>query len=109
VPWSPAVTAYRQKEDDVPTRRSMKEKLVDGEGPLSRVPPFVAFLVVAAVFVVGILIGGGVGALLLGVLAAGIATLLAVTWRALSPSERAGRVFILAVLVAVAVSVLLAK
>lgn len=87
----------------------MKAKLIEGDGPLSRVPPFAVFLLVAAVFVVGILIGGAVGALLLGVLAAGVAVLLAVTWQALSSSERAGRVFILAVLVAVAVSVLLTK
>jgi predicted neutral ceramidase superfamily lipid hydrolase len=87
----------------------MKAKLIDGDGPLSRVPPFAVFLLVAAVFVVGILIGGGLGALLLGLLAAGIAVLLAVTWQALSPSERVGRVFVLAVLAAVAVSVLLTK
>jgi hypothetical protein len=87
----------------------MKAKLVEGDGPLSRVPPFAVFLLVVAVFVVGILIGGSVGALLLGVLAAGVAVLLAVTWQALSSSERAGRVLVLAVLVAVAVSVLLTK
>lgn len=87
----------------------MKAKLLDGDGPLSRVPPVAVFLLVAAVFVVGIVVGGAVGALLLGVLAAGIAVLLAVTWHALSPGERAGRVFILAVLAAVAVSVLLTK
>ncbi|MFC4856548.1 DUF6703 family protein [Actinophytocola glycyrrhizae] len=90
-------------------RRSMKAKLIEGEGPLSRVPPFVVFLLVAAIFVVGILVGGGIGALLLGLLAAGVAVLLAVTWQVLSPSERAGRVFILAVLAVVAVSVLLTK
>jgi hypothetical protein len=87
----------------------MKAKLIEGDGPLSRMPPFAAFLLVAAVFVVGILVGGGLGALLLGALAAGIAVLLAVTWASLSSSERAGRVFILAVLVVVAVSVLLTK
>jgi hypothetical protein len=87
----------------------MKAKLVEGHGPLSRIPPVAVFLLVAAVFVVGILIGGTVGALLMGLLAAGIAVLLAVTWHALSPSERTGRVFVLAVLVAVAVSVLLTK
>ena len=87
----------------------MKAKLLEGDGPLSRVPPVAVFLLVAAVFVVGIVIGGTTGALLLGVLAAGIAVLLAVTWHALSPGERAGRVFILAVLAAVAVSVLLTK
>jgi thiol:disulfide interchange protein len=93
----------------VRARRSLKAKLIEGEGPLAKVPPFAAFLLVAAVFVVAVLVGGAVGALLLGVLAAGLALLLAVTWQALSSSERAGRVFILAVLVAVAVSVLLTK
>lgn len=90
-------------------RRSTKAKLIQGDGPLSRMSPLAAFLLVAVVFVVGVVVGGAVGALLLGLLAAGIAVLLAVTWRVLSPSERVGRVFILAVLVAVAVSVLLTK
>jgi len=90
-------------------RRSTKAKLIEGNGPLARMTPLAAFLLVAVVFVVGILVGGAVGALVLGALAAGIAVLLAVTWRALSPSERVGRVFILAVLAAVAVSVLLTK
>ena len=90
-------------------RRSLKAKLIEGDGPLAKVPPFVAFLLVAAVFVVAVVVGGAAGALLLGLLAAGIAVLLAVTWQSLSPSERTGRVFILAVLVAVAMSVLLAK
>lgn len=90
-------------------RRSTKAKLIEGNGPLARMTPLAAFLLVTVVFVVGILVGGAIGALVLGALAAGIAVLLAVTWRALSPSERVGRVFILAVLVAVAVSVLLTK
>ncbi len=90
-------------------RRSTKAKLIEGNGPLSRMTPLAAFLLVAVVFVVGIWLGGALGALVLGVLAAGIAVLLAVTWRVLSPSERVGRVFILAVLVAVAVSVLMTK
>jgi predicted neutral ceramidase superfamily lipid hydrolase len=93
----------------VRARRSLKSKLVAGDGPLSRVPPFAAFLVVAAVFVVGVLVGGVPGALLLGVLAAGIAVMLAVTWDALAPGQRFGRVLVLAVLVAVAVSVVLVK
>lgn len=90
-------------------RRSTKAKLVAGDGPLSRVPPAAVFLVVAAVFVVGVLVRGLPGAVLLGVLAAGVAVLLAVTWGALAPAQRFGRVFILGVLVAVAVSVVLVK
>jgi hypothetical protein len=93
----------------VRARRSTKAKLIEGNGPLARMTPLAAFLLVAVVFVVGILVGGAIGALVLGALAAGIAVLLAVTWQALSPSDRVGRVFILAVLVAVAVSVLLTK
>jgi hypothetical protein len=86
----------------------MRAPLLSGNGPLARVTPLVAFLVVAAVFAVAVIVGGGTGALLLGGLAAGAAVLLAATWRVLSPGQRAGRVFILVMLAAVAVSVLLA-
>jgi hypothetical protein len=87
----------------------MKAPLLSGNGPLARVTPLVAFLVVAAVFAVGVIVGGGTGALLLGALAVGVAVLLAATWRVLSPGQRVGRVLITAILVAVAISVLLAK
>jgi hypothetical protein len=87
----------------------MKAPLLSGNGPLARVTPLVAFLVVAAVFAVGVIVGGGTGALLLGALAVGVAVLLAATWRVLSPGQRVGRVLIMAILVAVAISVLLAK
>lgn len=90
-------------------KRSMRAKLLSGDGPLARVTPFVAFLVVAAAFTVGVVVGGGVGALLLGALAVGVAVLLATTWQVLSPGQRAGRVLVLAILVAVAISVLLAR
>ena len=89
-------------------KRSMKAPLLSGNGPLARATPLVAFLVVAGVFAVAVIVGGGTGALLLGVLAAGVAVLLAATWGVLSPGQRAGRVFILVVLAAVAISVLLA-
>ena len=55
----------------MPGKRSMKAKLIEGDGPLSRVPPLVVFAVVAAVFVLGVLVRGVPGALLLGLLAAG--------------------------------------
>jgi hypothetical protein len=89
-------------------KRSMRAPLISGNGPLARVTPLVAFLVVAAVFAVGVIVGGGTGALLLGLLAAGVAVLLAVTWGVLTPGQRAGRVLVLVVLGVVAVSVLLA-
>jgi len=88
-------------------KRSMRAPLLSGNGPLARVTPLVAFLVVAAVFAVGVIMGGGTGALLLGALAVGVAVLLAATWRALSPGQRTGRVLVLVVLAAVAISVLL--
>ncbi|OLR95509.1 hypothetical protein BJP25_06605 [Actinokineospora bangkokensis] len=80
--------------------------MLPGSGPLSRVHPALAFLVVAAVFAAGVLVRGPVGAGLLLVLAAGVALLLVGTWRALPPAHRAGRVLVLALLVVVAVSVL---
>jgi predicted neutral ceramidase superfamily lipid hydrolase len=78
--------------------------LLPGNGPLSRVPPVAAFLAVVAVFAIGALIGGAIGALVLGVLALGMAGLLASTWGALSTSQRAVRVFVLLILVAIAVA-----
>ena len=87
----------------------MRAQLLAGDGPLARVPPLVAFLAVAAIFAVGVLVGGGTGALLLGVLAAAVAVLLAATWPVLASGQRVGRVLVLLVLVAVALSVLLAK
>jgi hypothetical protein len=90
----------------VRAKRSLKAKLISGDGPLSRVPPLAAFVVVAAVFVAGVLVRGVPGALLLGVLAAAAAVLLAATWRVLAPTQRFGRVLILAVLIIIAVSVL---
>ncbi|MBC6449623.1 hypothetical protein GPZ80_20895 [Actinokineospora sp. HBU206404] len=65
-----------------------------------------AFLVVIGLFTAGVLVRGVLGAALLGLLAAGVAVLLAATWQALSPGHRFGRVLVLVVLVAVAFSVL---
>jgi|1186.fasta_scaffold26727_3 hypothetical protein len=85
----------------------MRAQLLSGNGPLARVTPLVAFLVVAAVFALGIVIGGGTGAALLGLLAVGVAVLLAATWQVLETGQRVGRVLVLLILVAVALSVLL--
>ncbi|WP_436495377.1 hypothetical protein [Actinokineospora sp. HUAS TT18] len=86
--------------------RSLKAPMLAGSGPLSRVHPLVAFALVAALFAAGVVVGGVVGALLLGVLVVGVAVLLAATWTVLSVGERVGRVLVLGVLVAVAISVL---
>jgi hypothetical protein len=85
----------------------MRAPLLSGNGPLARVSPVVAFLVVAAVFALGIVIGGGTGAALLGLLAVGVAVLLAATWQVLETGQRVGRVLVLLVLVAIAITVLL--
>jgi energy-coupling factor transporter transmembrane protein EcfT len=90
-------------------KRSTKAKLVEGSGPLSRVPPVAVFIVVAAVFVVGVVVRGMLGGVLLGVLAAAIAVLLAVTWGALTSAQRFGRTLILILLIIIAVSVVLVK
>jgi hypothetical protein len=87
-------------------KRPMKARLLPGDGPLARVSPLLAFLVVAAVFVIGVVVRGVTGALLLGLLAAGVAVLLAATWQVLSPAQRFGRVLVLGVVAAIAISVL---
>lgn len=78
-------------------------RMVPGEGPLARVPPVAVFAVVVVVFALGVVVGGVPGAALLGLLALAVATLLTVTWPRLSPAERAVRVLVLGVLVAIAV------
>ncbi|HVK26046.1 MAG TPA: hypothetical protein VM677_32205 [Actinokineospora sp.] len=86
--------------------RSLRAPLLAGRGPLAGVHPLVAFALVAGLFAAGVLVRGVLGAALLGVLAAAVAVLLAATWRVLAPGERVGRVLVLGVLVAVAISVL---
>ncbi|RKT53179.1 hypothetical protein [Saccharothrix australiensis] len=83
-----------------------KRTLIPGSGPLARVPAPAVFLLVLALFGLGVLVRGPVGALLLGALALGVAALLAVTWRFLAPGARVLRVLVLGVLVLVTVSVL---
>jgi energy-coupling factor transporter transmembrane protein EcfT len=90
----------------VPGKQSMKARLLPGDGPLAKVTPLAAFLVVAVVFVIGVVVRGVTGALLLGVLAAAVTALLGVTWRVLTSSQRLGRALVLAILVAIAISVL---
>ena len=87
-----------------PGRTARRGPLLPGRGPLARVPVPAVFLAVLVVFVTGVLVGGVPGAVLLLVLAAGVALLLAATWPRLPAGQRAGRLLVLAVLVAVAVA-----
>jgi hypothetical protein len=87
-------------------KRSTRAPLIAGSGPLAGVPPLVAFIAVIVLFGAGVLIKGVPGAALLGLLALGVAILLATAWRALTPVQRALRLIVLGVLIAVAVSVL---
>lgn len=79
--------------------------MVPGSGPLSRVPPVVAFAAVVVVFAAGVIVGGIVGTVLLALLTGGVVALLATTWSRLTAGERAARVLVLAVLAAVTVAV----
>ncbi|SHF41914.1 hypothetical protein [Streptoalloteichus hindustanus] len=87
-------------------RRPTRAPLLPGDGPLSRVPPVVAFLVVFGLFALGVWLRGAVGAALLGLLTLLVVVLLVATWSRLRPVERVGRIVVIAVLAAVAVSVL---
>jgi hypothetical protein len=89
----------------MPPSRNNRAKLIPGDGPLARVPPFVVFLVVLAVFGVAIWLGGWRGAALLGALALGMVYLLTVTWPLLRNSDRFIRLTVVAVIAAVALSV----
>lgn len=85
--------------DRSPHRR---RKLLPGDGPLSGVHPAVAFVVVLAVFALGVWLGGVAGALVLGSLAATVGVLLAVTWPGLTATERSIRLLVLLIVVAIA-------
>jgi hypothetical protein len=63
----------------------------------------VAFVLVLGLFITGVLVGGPVGAALLGVLIIGAGVLLAATWKVLSPAHRTLRVVVLLVLVIITV------
>ena len=80
-----------------------KRPLLPGDGPLARVRPVVAFVLVLGLFVTGILVGGTLGAALLGVLIVGAGVLLAATWKVLSPAQRTLRVVVLMILVIITV------
>ncbi|HEX5405324.1 MAG TPA: hypothetical protein VFX16_23850 [Pseudonocardiaceae bacterium] len=94
-------------------RRSVIRRRVDsrapmiaGNGPLAKVSPVVAFLVVIVVFGLAVWLRGTVGAVLLGVLGLGVLGLLAATWQSLRPAERVSRVIVVLILAGVAVSLL---
>jgi hypothetical protein len=90
-------------------KRPGRTPLLAGDGPLARVPPIVAFLVVVGLFAAAVVVRGLLGAALLGVLAVAVGVLLATTWPVLTAPARAGRVVVLAVLAAIAVSLVLTR
>ena len=71
---------------------------------LTRVSPTAAFLGALALFLAGLFLPGIVGALLLGVLAAGLGALTFTTWPVQSPPTRVVRLVLLSLLVAAVVS-----
>lgn len=87
-------------------RMNSRAQLVAGNGPLAKVPPVVAFVVVLAVFGVAVWLRGVVGAVLLGALALGVVGMLAVTWQVLKPADRVLRVVVVGILVVVAFTLL---
>jgi len=88
-------------------RGDLRRPLLPGRGPFAGKSPVLAFLAVVVLFAAGTLIGGMVGAVLLGLLALGVAVLLATTWPRLSPPERFARALVLVVLVGVTLAVAL--
>jgi hypothetical protein len=85
-------------------RQTRRATLLPGSGPLAKVPPVAAFLVVLVVFAVAIWLRGTVGAGLLGLLGLAVLGLLAGTWKVLRPAERVLRVLVVLILFAVAIS-----
>ncbi|TCP54916.1 hypothetical protein EV191_102125 [Tamaricihabitans halophyticus] len=86
------------------TPRPTRAPLLAGNGPLSKVPAPLVFLVVLAVFITGVLVSGMVGALLLGALAAGLLVLLSATWRVLGTADRLVRLLVVGILAGIAIA-----
>jgi len=87
-------------------RVDSRAALLSGSGPLAKVPPLAAFVVVIIVFGLAVWLRGPVGAALLGVLGLGVLALLAATWQVLRPADRVLRLIVVAILAAVAISLL---
>ena len=66
---------------------------------LARVSPTTAFIVALALMLAGLFLPGIIGAALLFLLAAGLATLTLTTWPVQTPATRAVRVLLLVLLV----------
>lgn len=96
----------RARRTVIRRRVDSRAPLLAGNGPLAKVPPAAAFLVILVVFGLAIWLHGAVGAVLLGVLGLGVLALLAATWRALKPADRVLRVIVVLILAGVAVSLL---
>jgi hypothetical protein len=86
--------------------RNSRAPLIAGAGPLAKVPPAAAFAVVIVLFGLAVWLRGPVGAGLLGLLGVGLLVLLAATWQALGTADRVLRVLVLAIVAAVAISLL---
>ena len=71
---------------------------------LSRISPTVAFLVALALMLAGLFAPGIIGAALLFLLAAGLATLTVTTWPVQTPATRAVRVLLLVLLLGAVVA-----
>nr|WP_307833860.1 DUF6703 family protein [Actinoplanes italicus] len=71
---------------------------------LARVNPTTAFVAALALLLAGLFLPGIVGALLLGLLAAGLGTLTFTTWPVQPPVTRVVRVVLITLLVVAAVS-----
>lgn len=96
----------RARHNPMRTRRDSRAQLVAGNGPLAKVTPVAAFVVILAVFGLAIWLRGGTGAVLLGALDLAVIGLLVGTWTALRPADRVLRLVVIVILAAVAISLM---
>jgi hypothetical protein len=86
-----------------PARAALERASLPLLARAARLPRAVPFLVLLALVVAGVLVGGPLGAVLVGLVALAVAWLLALAWPALTGVERLGRVAVLLLAVALAV------
>jgi hypothetical protein len=86
-----------------PARRALERASLPLLTRLAQLPRAVPFLAMLALLVGGVLLGGPVGAVLVGLVALVVAWLLVLAWPALTGVERLGRIAVLLLAVALCV------
>jgi hypothetical protein len=89
------VSATPPSSQPGPARLALERASLPLLSRVARLPRAVPFLVLLGLLVAGVVVGGPVGAVLIGLVVLVVAWMLVLAWPALSPVERLGRFAVL--------------